>query len=74
MKFIAIVLLSLAALRVLYLIRHSVADAIGNVLLFPFVLADDIRRNGREVLKTLFGWGVAIGVLSIIITVFQISF
>jgi hypothetical protein len=73
-KLIAIILLSLAALRVLYLMRHSVMDAIGFVILFPFVLADDIRRNGREVLKTIFGWSAAIGVLFLIITVFQISF
>jgi hypothetical protein len=73
-KLIAIILLSLAALRVLYLMRHSVMDAIGFVILFPFTLADDIRRNGREVLKTIFGWSAAIGVLFLIITVFQISF
>jgi hypothetical protein len=53
-------LFSLAVLRVLYLIRHSVMDGIGHVIMFPFTLADDIRRNGRDVLKAAFWWLVAI--------------
>jgi hypothetical protein len=55
-----IALFSLAVLRVLYLIRHSVMDGIGHVILFPFTLADDIRRNGRDVLKAAFWWVVAL--------------
>lgn len=69
-----IFLASLAVLRILYLIRHSVMDAIGSVLLFPFELADDIKRNGREVLKTVYAWAIWIGALFLFITVFQISF
>lgn len=52
----------------------SIARGIRDMLLFPFVLAADIRRNGLEVLKTIFGWSAAIGVLFLIITVFKISF
>jgi hypothetical protein len=60
MTYVMIALFSLALLRVLYLIRHSVMDGIGHVILFPFTLADDIRRNGRDVLKAAFWWLVAI--------------
>jgi hypothetical protein len=52
----------------------SIARGIKDVLLFPFVLAADIRRNGLEVLATIAKWSAAIGVLFLIITVFQISF
>lgn len=74
MTYVMIALFSLAALRVLYLIRHSVMDGIGHVIMFPFTLADDIRRNGRDVLKAIGKWTVGIGILFLIITVFQISF
>jgi hypothetical protein len=38
----------------------AILRGIKGVLLFPLILAGDIRRNGRDVLKAAFWWLVAI--------------
>jgi hypothetical protein len=52
----------------------SIARGIKDMLLFPFVLAADIRRNGLEVLATIGKWSAALAALFIIIVVFQVPF
>lgn len=52
----------------------AILRGIKDVLLFPLILAGDIRRNGRDVLKAILGWGVSIVALVMFVAAFKISF
>lgn len=61
------VFFGLAAARILYLVHESLIEAIAELIA-------DVRRNGLTVLKTIFGWSVAIAALGGIIALFRIAF
>ena len=58
-----IVLFSLAALRVLYLIAPA-------LLTESAILLADMRRNGLDVLKAAFWWSVALATISFLTLLF----
>lgn len=68
------ILLSAAALRILYLTHASLIEAGAEAIGETQKLAGDVRRNAPIVIKTVIGWGTALAALATVVVYFQIPF
>lgn len=57
------VMFGAALLRILFLTHESAIEAAAEVAGAPARLIADIKRNGMEVLRTIFGYSVIIAIL-----------
>jgi hypothetical protein len=65
---------SIAIVRILFLTHVSMIEAGAEAISETRKLADDVRRNGLSVLKTILGWSTAAAALGAAIIYFQIPF